>query len=424
MPQFPESLDPKGRKAESGVQIEWQTVSYRTVALIAMVVAVAAGTVVYFLYPDKVRSAVNRLLSSSGGGTVKSNVLQRQAQFLNIEGNVRVKKANAIGWVAASPNLPLEKGDVVQASGDGVARISFADGAVYTVRPDTLIVVEENSGMADSKSTTVSVQVTSGEVDLATTKFEGVSKVVFANAEARIGQDSRAKVRSDPNGRTSEFTMAQGSSEVLRGSERVTLGSYEQVSFSHDASKMSRQRVMGPPLLLIPANNAPVISSDGGKTEVSFSWTPVPTARQYRLRISSSPIFTTLAFDRRVPSSTAKVPGLPEGTYYWAVSSLDDKSQESQTSDASKFILQKTKDEILLELDNFIQHGKVYQIVGRTEPGARIMVNDEPVFTVQPDGSFKHFTQPFPSPGANQITVTAQNAKGQIATRRKTVYIQ
>jgi hypothetical protein len=52
------------------------------------------------------------------------------------------------------------------------------------------------------------------------------------------------------------------------------------------------------------------------------------------------------------------------------------------------------------------------------------MVNDEPVFTVQADGSFKHFTQPFASTGANQITVTAQNSKGQITSRRKTLYIQ
>ena len=82
------------------------------------------------------------------------------------------------------------------------------------------------------------------------------------------------------------------------------------------------------------------------------------------------------------------------------------------------------EDEILLEVDNLIQHGQVMEIVGRTEPGARVIVNDEPVFAVAPDGTFKHFTQPFANPGANQITITAQNAKGQIATRRKTVYIQ
>ena len=345
---------------------------------------------------------------------------------MNIDGNVRVKKANEVKWAAASLDLPLEKGDVVQTSGDGVARLSFADGTIYDLRASTLIVVQENSSVRDSNVTNVSVRVNSGQVDLSTTKFQGESKVVFANAVATMGQDSRANVKRDPKSQVSQLTLVKGNSEVIRGTERVTLGAYEQVSFRGEAGSMSRQRVMGPPLLLIPANQAPVVATEGQASRVTFSWTPVSSARAYRLRISTSPIFTSRVYDRRVASSTVKVNGLPEGTYYWAVSSLDTKNRESQTSDANKFSLlrQLPEDEILLEVDNFIRHGKVIEIVGRTEPGARVIVNDSPVFSVALDGTFKHFTQPFTDPGANQITITAQNAKGQIATRRKSVYIQ
>lgn len=425
MPQFPESLDPKGRRGDRRVEIEWQTISYRSVMMVAMIVVLLAGATLYFLYPEKVRGAFASVLKKATPAPSKPSVVQRQAQFIALEGNVRVKKSNSIQWIAASPNLTLEKGDVVQSSADGVAKISFADGTVYTVNPDTLIVVEENSGLSNSKTTNVAVQVTSGEVDLSTTKFEGESKVIFANAVARMGRDSRARVKNDPRSQTTEFTMAQGHSEVQRGTERVTLGSYEQVQFRGD-SRMNRQRVMGPPVLLIPAHNAPVIARDPAKSEVNFSWTPVPTAKTYRLRISPSPIFTSVVYDKRVNSATVKVTGLAEGTLYWAVSSLDEKNQESQISDANKFtfLKQSPKDEILLEVDNFVLHGKVIEIIGRAEPGARIMVNDEPVFAVLPDGTFKHFTQPVANQGANQITITAQNAKGQIATRRKTVYIQ
>lgn len=426
MPQFPESLDPKTRKGEHHVEIEWQTISYRTVGVVATILLIAATFILYLIYPDKIRNAFSGIFKRAPRASATSPIEQRQAHFVALEGNVRVKKANSVTWVPASPNLPLEKGDVVQASSDAVARIAFTDGTVYTVRSDTLIVVEENSGSPASNTTHVSVQVTSGEVDLSTTKFQGESRVVFANAVARMGQDSRASVKNDPQTEQSQLTMAQGHSEVLRGTERVTLGSYEQVSFRGEASRMARQRVMGPPLLLIPANQAPVIAGEGGKTEINFSWTPVPSAKTYRLRVSTSPIFATLTYDRKVPSASWKVSGLSEGTYYWAVSSLDEQNRESQTSDASKFILirQSAKDEILLEVDNFIQHGKSMEIVGRTEPGAQVMVNDERVFTVFPDGTFKHFTREFPNAGANTITVTAQNAKGQIASKRKTVYIQ
>ena len=426
MPKVPDFLEPKERKADSQVEIEWHTISYRSVALVGLFLVVAAAITVYLLYPEQIRSGLAKVFQRADSLAGGSAFEQRQARFLNIEGSVRVKKANEVQWVAASLNLLLEKGDVVQTSGDGVARLSFVDGSVYTVRSDTLIVVEENSSQADSNITNVSVQVTSGEVDLSTTKFQGESKVLFANAVAQIGQDSRASVKNDPKSEVSELTLMKGHSEVIRGTERVVLSAYEQVSFRGEGGRMSRQRVMGPPLLLMPANQAPVVAVEGRKSQVTFSWTPVPTARAYRLRVSTSPIFTSVVYNRRVASSTVKVTGLPEGTYYWVVSSLDKKNRESQTSDANKFILlrQLPEDEILLAVDKLIQHGKAIEIIGRTEPGARVIVNDEPVFAVSPDGTFKHFTQPFTNPGANQITITAQNAKGQISTRRKTVYIQ
>ncbi|MBI4463557.1 MAG: hypothetical protein HY647_02530 [Acidobacteria bacterium] len=425
MPKVPDFLEPtKERKAER-VELEWRTVSYRSVALVGLSLVVAASIIVYLMYPEQIRRGLAKVFSGAGKATGEV-FEQRQARFLNIEGNVRVKKANEVQWANASLDLPLEKGDVVQTSGDGMARLSFADGTIYTVRADTLIVVEENSSRVDANITNVSVQVNSGEVDLSTTKFQGESKIMFANAVARMGQDSRASVKNDPKAERSELTLVKGYSEVVRGTERVVLGAYEQVTFRGESGQMSRQRVMGPPLLLVPANQAPVVAPEGPRSEVNFSWTPVPAAKSYRLRISTSPIFSTLTYDRRASSSTVKVSGLPEGTYYWAVSSLDEKNEESQTSDANKFTLLRKlpEDEILLEVDNLSQYGNQIQIVGRTEPGARVIVNDEPVFAVEPDGTFKHFTQPFASKGANQITITAQNAKGQIATRRKTVYIQ
>ncbi len=428
MPQLPESLEPKGPKRDSDdIDLEWRTITYRSVVRVVLLIVAVVCAVLYFRYQEPVNRVVLRALGLEKPVTVAADAVQRQARFLNIEGTVRVKKANAVGWtsVSASQQVLLDKGDVVQTSSDGYARILFADGTVYNMRPETLVTVEENSSSATSRATNVAVTVTSGQVDLATTKFEGESKVKFANAVAKIGQDTRANVKNDPKSQVSEFTLRQGQSEVIRGTERAMLGPYEQVSFRGDAGQMNRQRVAGPPLLLTPGDKALVVAAEGEKPEMSFSWTPVPTARSYRLRISTSPIFNSLSYDKRISSSSLRVSNLAEGVYYWAVSSLDGQGKESQPSDPSKFELLRNvpKDEILLELQPFIQHGNQVEIIGRTEPNARVMVNDQPVFSVQPDGTFKHFSQPLAA-GTSQITVTAQNSKGQMSVRRKTVYIQ
>ena len=75
-------------------------------------------------------------------------------------------------------------------------------------------------------------------------------------------------------------------------------------------------------------------------------------------------------------------------------------------------------------MERYIQHGKVIEIIGRTEPGATVLVNNQPVYNVAPDGSFKHFTPPLPNTGPNQIAITAQNSAGKIATLRKTIAIE
>jgi hypothetical protein len=76
-----------------------------------------------------------------------------------------------------------------------------------------------------------------------------------------------------------------------------------------------------------------------------------------------------------------------------------------------------------LDLDPFVQHGHVIEVRGKTEAGARVMVNGMEVPIVADDGSFHYFTPPLPN-GESLITVTAQNSKGGVNTRQEKVVIQ
>jgi len=49
-----------------------------------------------------------------------------------------------------------------------------------------------------------------------------------------------------------------------------------------------------------------------------------------------------------------------------------------------------------LELSQIIPFGMSLELVGRVEPGSRLMANDEAV-EIAGDGSYKHFTNPFPA---------------------------
>ena len=85
------------------------------------------------------------------------------------------------------------------------------------------------------------------------------------------------------------------------------------------------------------------------------------------------------------------VTNLGEGAYYWMVQSYDSTGKESVESEKNRFtIIPKGKDTgaIELELDPFIQHGHVIEITGKTQTGARVMVNGSEVPMVAQMGSF------------------------------------
>ena len=98
----------------------------------------------------------------------------------------------------ADYSLALERGDVVQTSPEGMAKVVFTDGTNYTVKPASLITIQENS-VNSSQQTKVAVQVTTGKVDLATSTLASGSKsqVIVGDATATIASESSAEVMND-----------------------------------------------------------------------------------------------------------------------------------------------------------------------------------------------------------------------------------
>jgi hypothetical protein len=356
-----------------------------------------------------------------------SAAISQQAHFTALDGTIRVRKGNANSWINADYNVPLEKGDVVQTGAEGMAKIVFNDGTNYTVKQDSLIVIEENSAN-DQQQTNVSVAVTTGTVDLTTATYVQGSKsqVIVAGAKASLAPDSSAMVHNDPKGDSHEILVKKGGGEIERNGETVHLSNWEKVSFQSASKSMERATEIGPPAPITPGNMMPVFINPGEKAkEVEFAWTPMPNATGYRLRISHNPYFSSLLMDRKVDTASVVVTGLPVGAYYWSIQSVNG-GKESVESEKNRFtIIVKTKEktEMSLDLDPFVQHGHVIEVTGKTESGARVMVNGREVPLVGDDGTFHYFTPPLPN-GENVITVTAQNVNGGVNTKQEKVVIQ
>ncbi|MGD0225615.1 MAG: hypothetical protein ABSF71_25080 [Terriglobia bacterium] len=422
---------PPSRERGRSVELEWTTISYRTIAIYLVLAILLVLGIVYLISPHYVVNTAMKVLESvAANPTIPQSVGSRkEAHFVNLDGNVRVKKAASSQWMPADFNTSLEKGDFVQTGTDGVARIIFADGTNYTLKPDALIAVEESREDPVTRATKVAVQVTSGAVDLATGHFEtpgSTSQVSFADAVASLNEQSRAAVRNDPDKNVHEITVDTGQAEVTRGSTSVQLGQYEQVTFTAEQPGLVRNKVMAPPALLTPENMQLMQVADPKSTLLDFSWTEVPGATAYHLQISPSVMLANFVVDKKVSGRTSiPISGLDEGIYYWMVSAIDSKGVESQPSQANRLNLlrQVAGNAAYLEVTKIIQHGKVVEVQGKTEPGSTVIINNEQVFSILPDGTFRGFTPPLNS-GSNQISITAQDRKGDTNTIRKTVVIE
>src|SRR5206468_11778604 len=86
------------------------------------------------------------------------------ARFTSVEGSVQVKALGSPGWVPADKTLQLKKGDLVRTGPSASAEITFFDGTVVHIRPDSLITIEETSEDPTAKRRKVAWHISSGEV--------------------------------------------------------------------------------------------------------------------------------------------------------------------------------------------------------------------------------------------------------------------
>ena len=212
--------------------------------------------------------------------------------------------------------------------------------------------------------------------------------------------------------------ITKGTGTVERNGQTVQLADWEKTSFKPNSTHMEKVKEIGPPTPISPANMMPIFVANDSKP-IEFSWTAMTNAKGYRLQISRNPYFSSLVVDRNVTSSVVMVSGLAEGPYYWMVRSFDAEQKESVESEKNRFtVIAKETDNgaIALAVDPFVQHGHVIELSGKTEVGARVMVNGHEVAVVEHRRKLSAISRPPLPNGETMITITAQNAKGGVNT--------
>ncbi len=422
-------IDPKfaqGHDKTPRVEVYWKAVTYKTVigyGLLALAIIFAG---LYAVKPDLYQAVFKKFEKAVSDPESETQAAdQKHAKFVNLDGKVEVKKVNSVRWVEADFRTSLDKGDQIKTGPDGDARITFTDGTTYTMKPDSLVVVEENSSDSNKPSSSA-IGITTGEVNWATptrTLAESKAQVRVEDTKAQLGSNSRGAVKADPENKSSEIVVSSGTAQVQRGQERIDLAQWEKATIPNNGP-IQKSNVLAPPDLVAPLNLAPIIAENPKISPVRFEWKPVQDAVTYTLRISTTAMFTKTVTDKKVNGTAVEITGLDPGDYFWNVSATDGKKQTSEVSEIFKFTLvaQGKSQEMVLEITSTQVVGHSAEIVGRTEPGAALIVNGQSVPNIAPDGNFRHFTEQL-APGQHTISIIGSNRRGGTAMKQVSIVV-
>ena len=389
--------------------LDWYVISSRTlrhlaVALLAVSLVVGAGYGLY-LY-----------LRSTTATTITPGT--QSARFIEISGQVRVKKANGTDFMIANEKMPLAAGDTIQTLSSSVARVQFVDGSSYTIKPDTTLIIKDNELM-DDRSTKVQVKVRVGTINLATNQQgPGSSNVVQTDAaEARIGENSEASVGAGENGQQTDIRVTRGDAQIrTQAGETYQARTNERLEFEESGKLARRTSLLGMPVLKFPENQQTL--RQGNSSTIRFEWNPVPQASSYTVELATSSTFdreTIVKARDGLGTPLATFDKLPTGAYYWRVRA-DTKQEQGSYSDPFKFtIVGNTVSSARLPTISGMRKtpmgGGTYLVEGRCDSGARVRVGGKPA-RVDADGSFRAIVTL--AAGARSILIEAEDQDGNI----------
>jgi hypothetical protein len=402
--------------------VEWFTISYRTVYL-GVGGLLLAGVLAYvFLFarskpPAEVAPPASSVTS---------------ARFRSLEGSVRVKPVGQFEWLSADTRMVLRKSDLVRTGPGAAAEIAFFDGTVVHVRPDSLITIEETSEDPSTKRRRVAWHISSGEVNFQTVRRNvpgSATEFTTPTVKATAGENTDGGIRVEESG-TSDVKVFQGTSQLeTKSGERVALGASEALKVDSVGRASAKQALPGVPVLLAPSHQSEIIYPDPARATTLLMWKPVPGAVGYHVVLDYSAYFNRPMFDRAgVPESQIQLRALDTGKYYWRVAAVDKDNVEGAYSDFARFTITRRGGAGTaggppppLVIDAIDVRTNILQVKGRSEAGASVTVNDQPV-DVQEDGSFNEYIT-LDKPGRQTVVIRATGLAGGVREEKRTVVV-
>lgn len=405
-------------------EVDWFTISYRSIYVIAaVVVALLVGAGYYYFgrpsgpAPDAPSTTV---------ATVTT------ARFTSLEGSVKVKTVGTLEWVNADKSMALKKQDLVRTGAGSSAEISFFDGTKVHVRPDSLITIEETSEDPATKRRRVAWKISSGEVNFSTPRERtpgSSTELSTPTLSATATDAAEGGVRVAESGDTAIKLFAGTAQAQTTAGQKIELRRNEALKTDAQGRAAPKIVLLEAPELVAPPHQSDVPHADTARETTRLAWKAVPGAAAYHVMLDASAYFNKPLLDRTgLRETSVDLRGLDLGKYYWRVAAVDAAGNEGSFSEFARFTVVQAAGARAagapppVTIDTFELRGNLLQLKGRTEPGATVTVNQQRI-DVQTDGSFNELITLDPKVERQTVVVRVTGRDGGVNEVKQQVRI-
>jgi len=316
------------------------------------------------------------------------------ARILSFEGDVRITRAATRETIVVTKETYVAAGDTIQTQGDGKAIVQMVDGSVYSVRPNSTVVIRDNSSIFGGANVRVSLD--DGQLNVRTQEQPSNAEnvVEMLDSETALKPQTDASFNTDSQTNGGEIRISRGSVDTTVGGAKTTLSENEFAAVNNGRIA-SKEQLLASPKPTSPADGVQLVDGGNG-VNVAFNWqdeSTLPIAGYY-LQVSRSPIFASdaiLADRSSLTSRDFRLAGLTPGTYYWRIRSTSRSGQTSEWNPHWKFTVVRRGSSSAIEVLAWSVEkvgGTVHLIGGRTQAGMLVRSQGNQTFAGA-DGSFR-----------------------------------
>ncbi|MFH1283056.1 MAG: LysM peptidoglycan-binding domain-containing protein [bacterium] len=353
----------------------------------------------------------------------------RSGKLIHFTNKVLYRKEKTVDWRTAKLNMLLFANDGLRTMEDSIASVRFYSGEIVKLDQNSLVILRPEKNLDE-------VELLSGAIRASRSKVISADTEIMPKIIPR-GEKLDYKTKLKPN-KTTLVEVYQGIVDVTAQGKTITLtkGFGAEVKYLQPPSSPhklppkielgeSQEINIGSNFKLPGMPQGQLLPDMNNKASSKKAKALGNLINKYRLQISKDKNFNTVISDRIYNLGTSSIDfkkmNLKDGTYYFHIAYIDELGLEGPFSAMSTVIIDTVAPEleVIYPLENSNVENDPISLKGRTEPNAKLIINNEIVY-LKSDGSFAEIISS--KKGKNIVEIQVSDSSGNTNKVTRTFY--